>query len=150
MKNSEEHYNLEKKGGTSSEEQPVDRIHVKPLPDILDKMDANIRVAAEAARRAEEAAKKAESALMSVEKSAQDAKSAGAEASGKRYLVIFEKANDNYSAYSPDIPGCIATGKTRGEVEKNIKEAISLHFAGLEEDGLPIPEPASSIEYIEV
>ncbi len=67
-----------------------------------------------------------------------------------RYLVIFEKANDNYSAYSPDIPGCIATGKTHEEAEKNIKKAISFHFEGLKEDGLPLPEPASFTEYIEV
>ncbi len=67
-----------------------------------------------------------------------------------KYLVIFEKAGNNYSAYSPDIPGCIATGKTRDEVEKNIKEAINFHIEGLDEDGLPIPEPTSSIEYIEV
>jgi len=67
-----------------------------------------------------------------------------------KYLVIFEKARENYSAYSPDIPGCIATGRTRKEVEKNIKEAISFHLEGLEKDGLPIPEPASYTEYVEV
>jgi predicted RNase H-like HicB family nuclease len=67
-----------------------------------------------------------------------------------RYLVIFEKAQHNYSAYSPDIPGCIATGKTRKEVEKNIKEAISFHLEGLAKDGLPVPEPASFTEYVEV
>ncbi len=67
-----------------------------------------------------------------------------------KYLVIFEKANSNYSAYSPDIPGCIATGTTRDEVEKNIRQAISFHIEGLKEDGLPLPEPASSTEYIEV
>ncbi len=68
----------------------------------------------------------------------------------QKYLVVFEKANSNYSAYSPDLPGCIATGSTRKEAEKNIREAISLHIEGLKEDGLPIPEPASSTEYIEV
>ena len=67
-----------------------------------------------------------------------------------RYLVIFEKAVDNYSAYSPDIPGCIATGSTRDEVEKSIREAICFHIEGLKEDGLPLPEPASFTEYIEV
>ena len=67
-----------------------------------------------------------------------------------KYLVIFEKANNNYSAYSPDIPGCIATGSTRDEAEKNIKEAISFHIEGLTEDGLPLPQPSSSTEYIEV
>jgi predicted RNase H-like HicB family nuclease len=64
--------------------------------------------------------------------------------------VIFEKAGSNYSAYSPDIPGCIATGNTRKEAEKNIKEAINLHLEGLASDGLPVPEPSSSTEYIEV
>ena len=67
-----------------------------------------------------------------------------------KYLVIFEKADGNYSVYSPDIPGCIATGKTRKEAGKNIKEAISFHIEGLAKDGLPTPEPASSTEYIEV
>jgi predicted RNase H-like HicB family nuclease len=68
----------------------------------------------------------------------------------QKYLVIFEKANGNYSAYSPDLPGCIATGATRKEVEKNIKEAISFHIEGLVKDGLPLPEPASFTDYIEV
>ena len=67
-----------------------------------------------------------------------------------KYLVIFEKANSNYSAYSPDMPGCIATGKTRQEAEKNIKEAIAFHIEGLVKDGLTVPEPASFTEYIEV
>ena len=67
-----------------------------------------------------------------------------------KYLVIFEKADSNYSAYSPDIPGCIATGKTRKEAAKNIREAISFHIEGLQQDGLPVPEPASFTEYIEV
>ena len=60
----------------------------------------------------------------------------------RKYLVIFEKANGNYSAYSPDIPGCIATGKTHEEAEKNIKDAIGFHIKGLKEDGLPVPEPS--------
>ena len=64
--------------------------------------------------------------------------------------MIHEKARDNYSAYSPDIPGCIATGKTRKETGKNIKEAISFHLQGLKEDGLPLPEPTSFPEYVEV
>ncbi len=67
-----------------------------------------------------------------------------------KYLVIFEKAGKNYSAYSPDIPGCIATGKNREEAEKNIKEAISFHIEGLKEDSLPLPKPASFTEYVEV
>ena len=67
-----------------------------------------------------------------------------------KYLVIFERAGDNYSAYSPDLPGCIATGATRDEAEKNIREAIGFHLEGLKEDGEPLPEPASFTEYIEV
>jgi predicted RNase H-like HicB family nuclease len=67
-----------------------------------------------------------------------------------KYLVIFEKANGNYSAYSPDVPGCIATGKTREETEKNIRKAISFHIEGLVKDGLSLPEPASFAEHIEV
>ena len=68
----------------------------------------------------------------------------------QKYLVIFEKVRSNYSAYSPDVPGCIATGKTRQEVEKNIKEAISSHLEGLKEDGLNLPEPSSFTRYVEV
>jgi len=67
-----------------------------------------------------------------------------------KYLVIYEKTRNNYSAYSPDIPGCVATGKTRKEVEKNIKEALSFHIGGLAEDGLPLPEPAAFTDYVEV
>jgi len=67
-----------------------------------------------------------------------------------KYLVIFEKAGNNYSAYSPDVPGCVATGKTRDETEKNIREAISFHVEGLINDGSPIPEPSSFTEYVEV
>jgi predicted RNase H-like HicB family nuclease len=67
-----------------------------------------------------------------------------------RYLVVFERANGNYSAFSPDLPGCVATGANRTEVETNIKQAIGLHIRGMKEDGLPLPEPASFTEYIEV
>ncbi|MDD5189590.1 MAG: type II toxin-antitoxin system HicB family antitoxin [Dehalococcoidales bacterium] len=68
----------------------------------------------------------------------------------KKYLIVFEKTNDNYSAYLPDIPGCIATGKTRNEVEKNIKEAIVFHLQGMKQDGCVLPEPSSYTELIEV
>ncbi len=68
----------------------------------------------------------------------------------RKYLVVFEKANGNYSAYSPDLPGCVATGKTLKETETNIKAAIGFHIKGLEEDGLPVPESSSYTEYIEV
>lgn len=65
-----------------------------------------------------------------------------------RYLIVIEKANGNYSAYLPDIPGCVATGKTKEEVRKLILEALSLHLEGLEEDGLPVPEPAAEADYV--
>ncbi|MEW5932253.1 MAG: type II toxin-antitoxin system HicB family antitoxin [Bacillota bacterium] len=67
-----------------------------------------------------------------------------------RYLVVIEKANGNYSAYSPDIPGCVATGRTREEVRRNMSEAIAMHLRGLAEDGLPVPEPAAEAEYVSV
>jgi len=56
-----------------------------------------------------------------------------------RYAIVIEKAENNYSAYVPDLPGCIATGATAVEAERLIREAIELHLAGLREDGLPIP-----------
>jgi predicted RNase H-like HicB family nuclease len=68
----------------------------------------------------------------------------------KRYLVIIEQASQNLSAYSPDLPGCVATGKTRAEVEENMRLAIQMHIEGLREDGLPIPEPTTSAEYVTV
>lgn len=67
-----------------------------------------------------------------------------------RYLVVIEKAGKNYSAYSPDLPGCIATGATREEAEKNIHEAIRLHIEGLKEDNQPIPTSSSFAEYIAI
>jgi predicted RNase H-like HicB family nuclease len=67
-----------------------------------------------------------------------------------RVLVVIEKAKHNYSAYCPDLPGCIATGKTKQEVEKNIYEAIQLHIQGLQEDKLPIPKPQADAEYIAI
>jgi predicted RNase H-like HicB family nuclease len=60
----------------------------------------------------------------------------------KEYYVIFEWAGNNYSAYVPDLPGCISTGKTLEETEINIKEAIELYIDTLQEDGQPIPEPS--------
>ncbi len=67
-----------------------------------------------------------------------------------RFLVVIEKANSNYSAYSPDLPGCIATGATREEAERNMHEAVELHVKGLLEDNLPIPESTSFAEYVAV
>jgi len=68
----------------------------------------------------------------------------------QRYLIVIEKANGNFSAYSPDLPGCVATGLTREETERNMEEAIRMHLDGLREDGLPLPEPAASAEYVQV
>ncbi len=67
-----------------------------------------------------------------------------------RFLIVIEKANNNYSAYSPDLPGCVATGATREEAEKNMYEAIEMHIKGLLEDKLPIPESKSFAEYVAV
>jgi predicted RNase H-like HicB family nuclease len=67
-----------------------------------------------------------------------------------RFLVVIEKANNNYSAYSPDLPGCVATGSTRAETEKNIYEAIEMHVQGLLEDNLPIPVSESFAEYMTI
>lgn len=67
-----------------------------------------------------------------------------------RFLVIIEKANGNHSAYSPDLPGCVATGSTREDVERNMRVAMEMHVRGLKEDGLPIPESTSLAEYIAV
>jgi len=68
----------------------------------------------------------------------------------RRFLIVIEKANDNYSAYSPDLPGCVATGATREETEQNMYEAIELHLQGLKEDGLSIPQSTSFAEYVTV
>lgn len=65
-----------------------------------------------------------------------------------RYAVVIEKATRNYSAYVPDLPGCVATGRTVAEVEREIRDAISFHLAGLREDGLPVPEPTTIAEYV--
>jgi len=67
-----------------------------------------------------------------------------------RYAVVIEKAEGNYGAYVPDLPGCVATGDTVEEVEREIQEAIEFHLKGLRADGLPIPEPSSRVEYVEV
>ena len=67
-----------------------------------------------------------------------------------RYAVVIEKAGGNYSAYVPDLPGCVATGATIEEVEGEIREAISFHLEGMREDGTPIPAPTSKVEYIEL
>jgi predicted RNase H-like HicB family nuclease len=66
------------------------------------------------------------------------------------YLVVIEKAETNYAAFSPDLPGCVATGTTRKETLERMRQAISLHIQGLKEDGLPVPESSSSSEYLAV
>jgi predicted RNase H-like HicB family nuclease len=66
-----------------------------------------------------------------------------------RYAVVIEKAGSNYSAYVPDLPGCIATGDTVEDAEIQIRDAIRFHIDGLREDGLPVPEAVSRAEYVE-
>ena len=68
----------------------------------------------------------------------------------KRYAIVVEDAVTNLAAYVPDLPGCVATGRTKKAVERLIREAIDLHLEGMTEDGLPIPEPSSQVVYVEV
>jgi predicted RNase H-like HicB family nuclease len=65
-----------------------------------------------------------------------------------RFLIVVEKANSNFSAYSPDLPGCVATGRTRDQVTRNMYEAIEMHVRGLLEDNLPVPKSLSYAEYV--
>ena len=67
----------------------------------------------------------------------------------KRYAVVIEKADGNYSAYVPDLPGCVATGPTVEAIEAEVRAAIRFHIEGLQADGLPVPEPTSIAEYVE-
>lgn len=67
-----------------------------------------------------------------------------------RYAVVIEDAGPNFSAYVPDLPGCVSTGATVAEVERNIREAIEFHLDGMREDGETIPEPSSKVNYVEV
>jgi len=67
-----------------------------------------------------------------------------------RFLIVIEKADRNYSAYSPDLPGCVATGKTRDQAARNMYEAVDLHVRGLLEDKLPVPQSRSFAEYIAI
>ena len=67
-----------------------------------------------------------------------------------RYAVVIEKAEGNYSAYVPDLPGCVSVGDTIEEVKQNIQEAIEFHLEGMQEDGLPSPQPTTECEYVEV
>jgi len=65
---------------------------------------------------------------------------------GMRYAIVIEQAEGNYSAYVPDLPGCVATGASIAEVESEMREAIAFHLDGMREDGLPIPQPSSKVE----
>jgi predicted RNase H-like HicB family nuclease len=67
-----------------------------------------------------------------------------------KYLIVIEETETGYSAFSPDLPGCIATGSTKKEVEKNMREAISFHVEGMHKEGLPIPQSHSFSTYIEI
>jgi predicted RNase H-like HicB family nuclease len=67
-----------------------------------------------------------------------------------RYAIVIEKAEGNFSAYVPDLPACIATGATIGEVESQIREAIEFHLEDMREDGTPIPPPASRVEHVDI
>ena len=68
----------------------------------------------------------------------------------KRYAIVIEDAGTNLAAYVPDLPGCVATGDSKEEVKRLIREAIALHLEGMAEDGLPVPEPSSREEHVEV
>jgi predicted RNase H-like HicB family nuclease len=67
-----------------------------------------------------------------------------------RYLIVIEQTVTGFSAYSPDVPGCIATGDTRDEAEREMKGAIAFHLGGLKAEGMPIPQPSSSSSYVEI
>lgn len=67
----------------------------------------------------------------------------------QKYAVVIEKAEGNHSAYVPDLPGCVATGRTVEETEQNIREAVRFHLDGIREDGLPIPEPTTVCDYVD-
>ncbi|MBI2909423.1 MAG: type II toxin-antitoxin system HicB family antitoxin [Chloroflexi bacterium] len=68
----------------------------------------------------------------------------------RNFLIVIEKANGNYSAYSPDLPGCVATGATREEARKNMLEAMEAHVRFLQDEHLPVPEPNASSEYVPI
>lgn len=67
-----------------------------------------------------------------------------------RYAIVIEKADNNFAAYVPDLPGCVATGVTVEETEQQIREAIEFHIRGLREDGLSIPDPSSRVDYVDI
>jgi predicted RNase H-like HicB family nuclease len=67
-----------------------------------------------------------------------------------KYAVVIERAENNFAAYVPDLPGCVATGRSLGEVERNIRDAIAMHIDGLREDNVPIPVPQTAAMLVEV
>lgn len=67
-----------------------------------------------------------------------------------RYAIVIENAGGNFSAFAPDLPGCVATGSTLAEVGQNIREAIAFHIEGMRSDGVPLPQPSSRVDYVEV
>lgn len=67
-----------------------------------------------------------------------------------RYAIVIEQVGVNYSAYVPDLPGCVATGSTIEELEEQIREAIAFHLDGLREDGMPVPAASSHVEYVDI
>lgn len=67
-----------------------------------------------------------------------------------RYAIVIEKTDQNYSAYVPDLPGCVATGGTVAEVQKSIRSAIAAHVSGMRKDGIPVPTPSSQVDYIDI
>jgi predicted RNase H-like HicB family nuclease len=67
-----------------------------------------------------------------------------------RYAIVIENAGPNFSAYVSDLPGCVATGWTLDEVEREIREAIEFHLDGLREDGAPVPPPSSAVRYVDI
>jgi predicted RNase H-like HicB family nuclease len=67
-----------------------------------------------------------------------------------RYAIVIEKGPTSYGAYVPDLPGCVAVGKTADEVRRRIAEAVPMHLEGLRDDGLPIPDPVTECDYLEV
>ena len=67
-----------------------------------------------------------------------------------KYLIVIERTATGYSAYSPDLPGCVATGNTREELEREMKDAIAFHLDGLRAEGLAVPQPRSSSPYVDI
>ena len=68
----------------------------------------------------------------------------------KKYLIVIERTDSGYSTYSPDLPGCVSTGTSREEAERNMREAIEFHVDGLRQEGYPVPEPRTTSSYVEL